>query len=853
MERDMDDELRLHLELETEDLIRSGVEPNEAYRRARASFGGVERFKEEGRDARGVRWLDDLRTDTHYGARQLRRSPAFAVAALITLGLGIGAATAMYSMIRAVFVKPFPFANLEQLVFIEQCGISCKRASIGNYVSVRDEVHSLDGVTAFTGWSPTYRGRESTDVARGARVTADYFTTVGVAPLRGRTFVASDTLSNAEPVVVVSEAMWRSRFGSDSSIVGQPIILDGTAHTVVGIIPDRYAVPRSTEVWAILRIDASAVGQRYWTDWTVFGRLRAGSTLTQLSAELGALTERLKADYPDAMRRVRLTAWPLTDYNNGAWKPIATFMTAVGFVLVIACVNLAGLLLTRLSAREREIAVRAAMGADSGRLARQLLTETLILSVLGGLGGISTAWALVRFARVSITGDVDSGLPGWSGLAIDPIAFAVALTLGAITGVVIGIGPAYRFSRPNLVATLKEGVRSAGGRASRTRRVLVVAEVAFALILLSAAGLLTRSALNAYHADLGFRTDHILTLRLRHPPEPDSLHRRPADFYDRLAADVRKLPGVEEAATVSFVPLTGFTSFGFDIVGHPWPDGQRPAGRMQAATPGYLELLRIPLLRGRTFSDRDAANSLPVAIVNENVARQYFADRGLDALGSTLVLQGKSFEIIGVVGNVYHNGITNGAWNEIYYPQQQWPRRDLSLVVRTRGVPTALAPAVTRAIRQYDADIGVNKVASLETLLQDRLSESRVTAVIMGMFAVIALLISAMGLYGVISYSVSQRTREFGIRLALGAGRRELLGLVLGDGVRLAAGGSVVGIAGALALTRLMRFMLYRVGPGDPGTMVGVLVLLGVITLAASFVPARRATNVDPMTSLRAD
>jgi putative ABC transport system permease protein len=853
MEREMDDELRFHLELETEDLIRSGVEPHEAHRRARASFGGLERFKEEGRDVRGVRWLDEVRNDARYGARQLRRSPEFAIAALITLGLGIGAATMMYSTVRALFVKPFPFANLEQLVFIEQCGIGCKRASIGNYVSIRDEVRSLDGVTAFTAWSPTYRGRESTDVARGTRVTADFFTTVGVAPLRGRTFVATDTLSDAEPVVVVSEAMWRARFGGDSSIVGQSLVLDGIAYTIVGVVPDRYTIPGLTEVWAILPIDAKALGQRYWTDWTVYGRLHEGSTIAQLNAELSALRDRRATEYPDAMQRVRLTAWPLADYNSGAWKPIATFMTAVGFVLVIACINLAGLLLTRLSARQRELAVRAAMGASAARLARQLLTETLMLSAFGGLAGISTAWAFVGIARVSISGDVDSSLPGWSGLGIDPIAFAVALALGILTGLIIGIGPAYRFSRPNLVATLKEGVRSVGGRASRTRRLLIVAEVAFALILVSAAGLLTRSALNAYRADLGFRTDHMLTLRLRHPPEPDSLHRRPTDFYDRLVAEVRTLPGVEDAAAVSFVPLTGFTSFGFDIAGHPWPDGQRPSGRMQAATPGYFELLQIPLRRGRTFNDRDVAHSLPVAIVNENVARRYFAERGLEALGSTLVLQGKRFDVIGVVANVYHNGVKNGAWNEIYYPQQQWPRRDLSLVVRTRDEPTALAPAVTRAIRQFDADIGVNRVSSLETLLQDQLSESRVIAVIMAMFAGIALLISAMGLYGVISYSVSQRTREFGIRLALGARRHELLGLVLGDGIRLAAWGSVLGIAGAFAVMRLIRFMLYGVGPGDPITMVGVIVLLGVITLAASFVPARRATNVDPMTSLRAD
>jgi putative ABC transport system permease protein len=381
----------------------------------------------------------------------------------------------------------------------------------------------------------------------------------------------------------------------------------------------------------------------------------------------------------------------------------------------------------------------------------------------------------------------------------------------------------------------------------------VVAEVAFSLVLLSAAALLTRSMFNAYRANLGFRTDHVLTMRLRHPPEPDSLHRRPADFYDRLVAEVRRLPGVERAATVSFVPLSGYTSFGFEIAGRPLPDGQRPSGRMQAATPGYFELLAIPLRRGRTFTERDVAGALPVAVVNETLAKRSFTDKGEDALGSVVVLQGKRFQIVGVVGDVYHSGITDRPWNEIYYPQQQWPRRDLSLVVRTSGEPAALAPAITRVVRDYDPDIGVNRVLPLETLLEERLSENRVTALLMTVFAGIALLISAMGLYGVISYSVSQRTREFGIRLALGAGRRELLRLVLGDGVKLAMIGSVLGIAGALALTRLMRFMLYGVGPGDPLTMVAVVALLGIITLAASFVPARRATRVDPMTSLRAE
>ena len=850
----MDDEMRLHVELEAADLARSGVPEGEAWRRARLAFGGVERFKDESRDVRGLRWLDDLTSDARYGARQLRRSPGFTIAALLTLSLGIGATTAMYSMVRALFKQPFPFERLESLVFLEQCGMNCRRMAIGNVLTIRAETRTLSDIGASVGWAPTYRGRETTDVADGTRVTVDYFRTIGARAALGRTFVPDDTVPGRPPVVVLGEAAWRSRFGADSTIVGGPVVLDGVTYTIVGVVPDRVTIPERTEVFGLIPVDAKTLADRYWTDYTVFARLRPGKTTGDVNAELSVMTARLAAESPEAMRRQRFTARPLVDYNRVVLEPVVTFVTAVGFVLIIACINLAGLLLARLTARERELAVRAAMGAGSGRLARQLLTETLILSALGGLAGVAMSWAIVGAARASVPADMNTGLPGWTSLATDLHSLAAALALGAATGALIGLGPAFRFSRPDLVASLKEGVRAAGGRASRLRRALVVAEVAFSLVLLSAAGLLARSTVNRSHANLGFRTDRVLTMRLRHPPEPDSTRRRPVDFYDRLARDVSRVPGVERAAMVSFVPLTGFTSFGFDIDGRPLPEGtSRPSGRMQAATPGYFETLDIPIRRGRSFTDTDDANATPVAIVNETLAHRFFTDRGEDPLGRTVILQNRRFQIVGVAGDVFHSGTFDGAWNEIYYPQQQWPRRDLSLVMRTRGDPVSVTDAVTRVIRKFDADLGVNRIATLDALLVDKLAQGRIETAFMAVFAAIALLISAMGLYGVISYSVSQRTREFGIRLALGAGQRQLLGLVLRDGVRLAAAGSVLGLAASLGVTRLMRFLLYGIDAADPGTLVGVVLVLAAIALGASFFPARRAAMVDPMTSLRAE
>lgn len=851
LERDMDDEMRLHLELEAEELIRNGVAPQEAHRRARLAFGGVERFKEEGRDARGVRWTEDLGRDARLGVRQMRRSVGFTIAALITLALGIGATTAMASMAHAILVDPLPFVDGDRLVVFAQCG-GCQRMAIGNYVTLRDEMRTLQSAAAMGPSSPILRGADRTEVLDGSRVTVEFFTLAGVHALLGRTFAPGDTVAGQQRVAMIGEATWRSRFGADSTVVGRTITLDGAPATVIGVVPARSAFPATTEIWTLLPIDVKAIADRYWTDYTVIGRMRAGATIADVRAELRAIAGRLAIAFPDAMKRQRFTVKPSRAWNDQVLLPITVFMTAVALVLVIACTNLAGLLLARLTAREREIAVRAAMGAAGERIARQLLTETLLLSVTGGLLGAITAWVMIESLRGVVPADA---IAGWTNIGMSWTALAVSLGLGIMTGAVIGVGPALRFSRPDLVQALKDGVRAtAGGRGARARRALVVAQVAFSIMLLVAAGLLTRTAVNLYRADIGVRTDHVLTMRLRYPPSVDSTRRRPPDFYDRLTVNIEAIPGVVGAGTVSWVPFTGFTSFGFEIEGRPpLAPADRPWARMQAVTAGYFDVMRIHVARGRAFDANDVAGAPRVVVISESAARRLFDEKGDDPIGRALLMEGQRYEIVGVSRDVHHFGANTGGLFEVYYLQAQWPHNSATLAVRTAGDPADATAAVTRAVHAFDPDVAINRVATMPAVAGEYLARYRVMAGLMIGFAVIALLISAIGLYGVISFAVAQRTREFGIRLALGAGQRDLLRLVLGDGVRLAAIGVAIGLVGAAGLTQAMRSLLYGVAPVDPIVLVAVTFTLGTLAVGTSFVPARRATRVDPMTSLRAE
>jgi len=859
----MDDEMRFHVDMESAELTRAGMPADEARRVAAATFGGIARHKDDARDAVGFRLVDDLAQDLRYGARQLGASPGFTAATIVTLALGVGATTTIYAIERTVTASNIAFARPDELVHLAQgtggdCN-ACWRLAKGNYMTVRDETKTLAGVTLVAGWSAILRGPEHTEIINGAIVTPQMFQMLGVPAMLGRTITPADSSGDARNVVVLAENLWRNRFGGDSAIVGSKIVLDAVPRTVVGVIADRFAFPQGTVVWAPRILSSADANDRSWTNDDAIARLRPEVTLAQARAELAGIGARLSVQYPAAMRHWTIDAMSFREWLSPSRGDRTEFLlfAAVGLVLLIACINLAGLLIARLTVRQKEIAVRAAMGASGGRIARQLLTETVLLTLVSGVAGAAVAAAGVRAVRDSMPGFIVELLPNWPAMRMDIPSFLIALGTGALTGLVIGFWPAWRFGRPTLVSVLKDGARSAtsGGGASRTRRALVVAEVAFAIVLLAAAGLLARTLRNLHSVEPGFRPDHVLTLRVTGPPRVQG-DPTPMDSltFERLARLIDDVPGVVRAAPVYGAPYTHSTSTnGFGIRG---TESERPGHgysvRMIPAGVDYFSTLEIPIVRGRTFAEADGPDAMRVAVIDETVAQRFFA--GSDPIGQSIRIDSLYWQIVGIVADTRY-----GARNrtvamypgEVYRPMAQWPWRQAQFVVRTRGNPLDVAPALQRVIRDFDRDLAVTRVATMESVIEEDVAPDRLISGMMLGFAGAAVLIAAIGLYGVISYGVAQRVREFGIRRALGAEPTALVSLVLGQGMKLAGLGALLGVAGAIATTRVMRSVLYGVSPVDPLTLSAVVAAMFVVGLAAAFIPARRASVADPMESLR--
>ena len=861
-ERDMDDEMRFHVEMEAAELRRAGVPAGEAMRRAHALFGGIERQKEEARDVVGLRLVDDLVQDLRYGLRQLAASPGFTAATLLTLALGIGATTTMYTIGATLTKHSGPFLDGDRLVHVAQgqtgdC-LACWRLATGNYLTIRERSRSLKDVTLIADWSPILRGAERTEVIRGAGVTPAFFQLLGVPAMLGRTIVPGDSAADRRNIVVVSEAFWRTRLGADSAAIGKTIVLDARPRTVVGVVEDRFDFPDGAMLWSPFVLGPAAAEDRSWTDDNAIARLRPGATLDQARAELATIGASVASSYPETMRNTSFGAMPFADWRSapGSSEALPLFLS-VAIVLAIACANLAGLLLARLTSRRKELAVRAAMGAGGRRIARQLLTETVLLATGSGALGAGVAALAVHAVRVEVPAAVAESLSNWMTMAVDFRALIVALATGLVTGVAIGLWPATRFSRPSLADELKGGTRSAtpASGISRLRRGLVIAEVAFAIVVLTAAGLLARSVRNMYRVEPGFRIDHLLTFRVSAPPRApgvaavnDSLR------WDRLADRLRTLPGVEHAATVYGLPYSGAASTElFAVQGRtPVPLIGRRSVRMAPAGVDYFATLGIPIRRGRAFSAADGPHAAHVAVVDQTIADRDFA--GEDPIGRRVVIDSGAWTIVGVAGATRYDArghTVSQVAGEIYRPMAQWPRRFAQFAIRTRGDPAALAGAVQEVVRRYDPDLAVSGLATMESLMSDDVAPDRVVAALMAAFAAVAVLISVIGLYGVTSYGVAQRTREFGIRRALGAESRALLAQVLGQGASMAALGALIGLAGAVVVSRLMRALLFEISPTDPATLAVVAAAMCLLGLGSAYLPARRATRVDPMISLR--
>jgi putative ABC transport system permease protein len=841
----MEDEMRFHIEMEAADLARKGVPPQEATRRARLAFGGIERFKEQGRDARGTRLFEDLWQDVGYALRQLRASPGFTAATVLTLALGIGAATMMNSVRRFAPTQATTLEATDELVYIGQGREGCPRCigmAPGNFLTIAERARSFLGVTLFEDWEPVLRGSETSDLMDGARVTEAFFRTLVIPPMLGRALGPDDAGADAPRAVLLSETLWRARFGADSTVLGSTLILDREPYTVVGVVSDRSTFPRDAQLWTALVLGSAAAGDLEATRFRMVGRLRPGVSVTEARQELAGLGSQVASAEPQTMEGTTFLATPLMAPAARTGEVAFTiFDAAVALVLVISCINLAGLLIARLTARRRELAVRRGLGAAPSRIARQLLVETLVLTGLGGICAVLVATLGIRF--------VD-----YQGVPLDVEGFAFALGMALACGLLIGLWPALRFARPGLAGELRDGGRGETGGIDRARgrRALVVAQVALSIVLLSAAGLLTRSYLRVHGIDPGFSgAERMIALRLNSPllageqPDPEAI----AQLVEALAA----VPGVEAASAALAVPFgMGVSDGEFRVAGREAASAEGdPSARMQASAPGYFATLGIPVVSGRDFSSGDTHDAPSVAIVNRAFMERFLSDE--NPLAHSVLIDGVESQIVGVVGTVFNGDQENLEEPEIYRPIAQWTPSSFWTPVLTRGNPELMGSALSDAVRRFDPDIAVTRLMTFATLRTTSMSAERRMLRSMAGYALAAILISAIGLYGVISYSVSQRTREFGVRLALGAQRRTVLGLVLGQGLTLAALGAAAGIVCALLALRVMRSLLFGITPSDPVTLLAVVASISGVALLAAYLPARRAMRVDPIQSLRED
>ncbi|HEX8775363.1 MAG TPA: ABC transporter permease [Pyrinomonadaceae bacterium] len=797
--------------------------------------------------------MGTLLQDVRYGFRMLFRRPGFTLVAVITLALGIGANTAIFSVVNAVLLRQFPYPHAERLVTMRS------NMSLPDLADIQARSQSFEeagGVVLqaldFTG------GAEPVQVQAGL-ATAGVFNVLGAQPILGRYFTPEEDRMGGERVVVLSYGFWQRQFGADPSIIGKEIPLSANNYTVIGVLPKDFDAPReSPEVWASLRVvNPLAAGARGVHFLRTYWRLKPGVTIAQAQAELANIDERLEQEYPaeNKGRRSRLVS--LHERVAGDTRPaLYILFGAVGLVLLIACANFANLLLARATSREREIVIRAALGAGRGRLIRQLLTESVLLSCLGGASGLMLAmWGLDLLQTLK-----PANLPRLSTISIDASVLFFTLALSLLTGLIFGLVPALNASRLNVNEALKEGGRSATAGIARHRfsNVLVVSELALALVLLVGAGLLIKGFWRLRAVEPGFATDNLLTMRIELPAERYKEIPRQTQFRERALEAINTLPGVE-AAMVSEIPLGGDSLFhNFVIEGRPpLSPGEEPELYSRSVSGDYFRTMRIPLIKGRALTAEDREGSALVGVINEAMAREYFA--GQDPIGARVRWAREDgaprwITIVGVAGDVKHFGLEQPEQSALYTPyaqsSQPW-KRWMSVVVRSSGDPATIANMVKARIWTIDSQLPVTKVRSMTEVMASSVAAQRFMMFLLGLFAAIALILATVGIYGLMSYSITERTHEIGIRMALGAQARDVLRMVVGQGLKLIVIGIGLGLTGAFALTRIMRSLLYGVSAIDPVTFVAVSALLMLVALLACYIPARRATRVDPMIALR--
>jgi putative ABC transport system permease protein len=858
VEAELDEELRYHIEREVEERVSAGEDPVQARRETALRFGAVDRYKEECREARGVRVLDELRQDVRYGARTLRRSPSFSLVVMILLALGIGLSGALFAAVYEVLLKPLPYRHADDVLVLWQTrrddAVLRDEFSPANFLDLREWASTFDGIAAAEEYGLDYVGADGPETLMVWRVSEQFFSVLGVEALLGRTFEAAEYEPGRAQVLVLGHQYWQRRFGGDAGVIGRVLELDGEPFEVVGIMPPRFRFPTERAGWVPRVMTEQDRQLRASTYLHVIARPAAIVSAAVALRELESIGARLAAEHPRINAGVTIDAVPLREQIVGNVRPtLLILMSAVVVLLLIACTNVASLFLTRTARREREFGLRSALGARGGRLARQLLTEGALLAAGGCLLGVVVARQGVRAIRALGAADV----PQLQELALEPRALAFMVIVSTVTVLAFAALPAWRIAR----ADPRRRLHSSGTRTTVHRRRLgsglVIAEVALSFVLVAAAGLLVRSYVTLTRVEPGFRSDHVLATSLYVYGRYDS----PADqvaFVREAGERIGSLPGVRSVGVSTSLPLHDrLGREDADVVpeGRVYGPGEEPVVRGASVTAGYFETLRIPLQRGRVFTDADDARGPPVAVISESLARRFFPDEG--ALGRRITV---SFprgpvtrEIVGVVGDVRHAGLDETPRPTVYVPFLQGPSGALVFTVRTDHDPDGLARAVAERIWTLAPTLPLYSTVTLDGLRNASLRVRRFSLLLLGMFAGTALALAALGVYGLLNGVTIEQVREIGVRLALGASRVNVLARVLRHGTALALAGLAIGGATALAATQLLRSLLFGVTPLDPWTfLVGGAVILATALLAA-FVPAWRAARVDPATTLRAE
>ncbi|MGC1619244.1 MAG: ABC transporter permease [Candidatus Acidiferrum sp.] len=863
MESEMDAELRFHVEAYAEDLVRGGTSREEALRRARLEFGGIERVKEEGREARGANIVETLLQDLRYGARMLRKNPGFTVVAVLTLALGIGANTAIFSLVDGILLRPLPFAAPQNLVSIT--GTYPK----GAFVALREQMHSLDAAAYFEGHEFNLTGRGDPLRLSGVLVSAEFFSVLGARPELGRSFYPGEDQAGQDNYVILSHALWQQRFAGDPSIVGQSIELEGVSRQIVGVMPADFNFPSSkTQVWIPLHNDPRDT-IAYWAGdfMPIIGRLRPGSTIAQARAEIRMFQSRVLKLFPWPMPAEWNAGISVVALRNGMVADVRgrlfLLLGAVSLILLIACVNVANLTLSRAATREKEIALRTAMGAARGRVIRQLLTESVLLAFLGGTLGIVLAAVGLQLLKASLPVDT----PRLANAHIDWRVLAFTAGLAILTGLLFGLAPALHSSRAALIESLKSASRGASASVSQNLRSgLAIAEVAFAVLLVIAAGLLMRSFVALSHVDPGFRPERILTARITPNQEFCSDPARCISFYHQLHDRLEAIPGVHSAAFVNTLPLGGrVAKRSLEIEEQPTPPGEvMPLFWMDVVTPDYLRVMSIAVVVGRGFTSADNSGNPPVALVSASTARHFWPGRS--PIGSRVRLSGdKDWRtIVGVVSDVraydLQKNIPDWINGTIYFPYTPNATleggrvpSEMTVVVQSSLDELQLQNALRSTIASLNPEVPASEVKPMRAVVSESVSTPASTTELFVAFAGLALVLGLIGIYGVLSFLVSRRTREIGIRVALGAQRRDVLWLIMKEGVKFSLFGVGLGLVSALGIARLLASELYGVSPADPITFLAAAILMTAVTLLACYIPTRRAMRADPLIALRPD